>query len=228
MNNVIDKPKDWGALFDAFYYHFLLRDFMGKIIPGITFIFAISIIVTDYFLIQEANSSVLYVTNYLLNLSFWTWIILLVVSWIIGLGIQSIAEFLRLIRYYPKYKDEEKENILTESEWHKMYVHFQNNATKNERKEFERMVVIKEACGNMYVSLGFSLIIILISHYLVMIIENFNTIGLLFLTIIFILSLRKFHYIHVGRQFNIMSKCKSMAQFFQTNTNRTKKNQKKS
>ena len=134
--------EDLAALFDAFYTRFVLRDLLAKITPGAIVLVAIFTI----FIWQPEN-----VAHYLAGLTFWAWTILLAFSWITGMTIQSIGEFLGMIRYYPK-KDK-KDNELDRKEWYKLRVEFSKWATPDEERVDERFIVIKEACGNGSIAL---------------------------------------------------------------------------
>jgi len=185
---------------------------MGKIIPGIFFILTISVIITDLIIID--SSSIIFIKENLVKFSLWYWIVVFGIAWITGISIQGIAEKLKLIRYYPKYFNKEKKLALTQNQWHEMYIHFKNNASDDEKKDFERMVVIKEACGNSYVSLLISLFIISLYYYPTFLKDLIIYLPLIVIAIIIILSLCIFHFTHVERQYSIMKQCDCMKKYF--------------
>lgn len=148
----------WQAVFRNLYTGFLLRDFAGKIVPGCYLLFSICI------LFQEPKKLFQFLTK---DLPAFTLIFLAGFSWIVTLGTQSLAEGLGIWRYFP---DEVKttapasprigfwRNLLTrgdDSSFDKDTLQidaFQSKATEDEKQQYERFVVIKEACGNLFVA----------------------------------------------------------------------------
>src|SRR3989338_2411328 len=129
MNNLV-------GLFDALYSRLLLRDVFGKILPGMVVIF--SILASFY--------SVTQIKTLLLEMNFWLWLILLGAAWISAFAVQSLGEFLKVIRYHNKN---------THKEFYKERYEFNKCVNSSEeRLQLERLVVIKEACGNGYLALA--------------------------------------------------------------------------
>lgn len=116
-------------LLTIIYNKFYLRDLFGKIVPGLVLFLSIYIAVDHY------------LHNIGLQLNWILIIILLGSSWVLGFCVQSFGESIFLIRYYTK-------NYNTESEFYKCYILFQDKASTSEKENLERLVVIKEACGN--------------------------------------------------------------------------------
>lgn len=138
---------------DALYTRLLLRDIFGKIIPG------------------SALLSALYVAFYSLDefkfavacLTFIPGMAVAGISWILAFIVQSVGEFRvygkSLIRAYPK-------KYSSYSDWAKQRVKFRN-ARLDERhyQQNERYGIIREACGNTYVSIVLSTIILILDHW---------------------------------------------------------------
>jgi len=110
-----------------------------------------------------------------------------------------------LIRYYPKSINLEQE--------YKLIKEFKKNASEFENHRHERFQVIREACGNGYVSFSISTIIIIVRvllNYLTIekyfLQDIYSKIILLIVIILLIYFLRKMHFIHVHRQ-HIYTKC---------------------
>ena len=116
------------------YNRFYLRDLFGKIVPGL--IFCISI----YLTVNQSLLKMSVQVNLILA------IVLLGSSWVLGFCVQSFGEWIGLIRYYSKdYK--------TQRDFYKDYISFQKKAIASEKEDVERLVVIKEACGNFCTTL---------------------------------------------------------------------------
>lgn len=182
-------------IFNVIYSHFILRDLFGKIVPG-----SMVLIMLVWY---SANFSYL---EKLFDLSLWPWLILIGLAWIIGFAIQSLGEFFLGwfkwgYRYFPKVegikgKKRELEN------WYNIYViEFLNTyATENEIKLDERMVVIKEACGNGFIA-TILILILYWSHEHSIIINEFSII----LTVIGA-ALWRMHVKHFERQYELIQK----------------------
>ena len=75
---------DLKDFFDSFYQKFILRDFLAKIIPG--FILFSS-------LWWSLDSDFERLKNQIpINISFWEWVFIIGISWMLGLAIQSVGE----------------------------------------------------------------------------------------------------------------------------------------
>jgi len=151
--------ETWQAAFRNLYTGFLLRDFAGKIVPGIYLLFSVtSMFYSPADLIKENRKEVP------------VFAILLVagLAWTVTLGTQSLAEGLGIWRYFPvgsapapvipsarvgfwedlfQGGDETSFDVSTA----KVDL-FQGGATEDEKQQYERFVVIKEACGNLFIA----------------------------------------------------------------------------
>lgn len=139
--------KELESLFNAFYSRFLLRDFFGKIIPGLIFLIVISLTLIS-------REDALWHYDYLKNV--WIWIFYISISWFIGLGLQTFGTEFEISLDKPRKIDRE----LRES----IYDLYKQFADKKFEKHNERYVVIKEAMGNCSISVFFSLILIILNR----------------------------------------------------------------
>ncbi len=148
----------WQAVFRNFYTGFLLRDFVGKIVPGVLLLFSIC---TMYY---DPKKLFHYLTK---DLPTFTIIFLAGFAWTITLGTQSLADGLRIWRYFPEESQAAAivtpqlgfwKNLLTrgdDTSFDKDTLQideFQTKASEDEMQQYERFVVIKEACGNLFIS----------------------------------------------------------------------------
>lgn len=209
------KEKELASLFDAFYYRFVLRDVMAKIAPGTIVLLTISLVI---------NNSVKELVGYIRDIPFWLWVILIALAWITGIAIQAIGELsgklVGCIRYYPKYVKKSNENkskkeSITFETWHKKRNYFLNNAPHSERIEYERYVVITEACGIGCYALIFSAILMIIDGFFTFGFDSkswFNYIEP-YLTVLFVVIpsfigfLGYMHIIMVKRAYKYLSIC---------------------
>lgn len=184
-------PGQLVNIFDAFYTRFVLRDFFGKIIPGLILLcVVVGSIVELETLAAQATS-----------LSFWVWVFVLGIAWITAFAIQSLGEFLKLIRYYKV--------TVSESQWTDLTRAFREHPNYySHQQRYERLVVIKEACGNSYVALMLSGVWLFV-HRVVQdgtqaISDLVGNVDLVILIVLLILLLRRMHFVHVNRQHNLL------------------------
>jgi hypothetical protein len=151
--------ETWQAVFRNLYTGFLLRDFAGKIVPGTYLLFSVaSMFRSPADLIKEIRKDVP------------VFAILLVagLAWTVTLGTQSLAEGLGIWRYFPVgsppaqviptarvgfwrdlFQGGDETNFDASTAKVDM---FQGGATEDEKQQYERFVVIKEACGNLFIA----------------------------------------------------------------------------
>ncbi len=158
--------------FAALYNRYILRDFLGKIIPGAIAIAALYMGARG---LVEAKALVT-------TLPLGGWIAAIGASWVAGFAVQSLGEFFHLIAYYPKpyifpcgrpqriwgnIRDEislanNAQEIRTqlkdvvfgsEDQWNDFWFGVQRASDERGREIVERTVIIKEACGNSGISL---------------------------------------------------------------------------
>jgi len=180
----------------------VLRDFFGKIIPGLIFLSTIVVCVA------WEDISLSEFTKILSSLSLFGWLAIFGAGWISAFGIQAFGEFFppskepnkRLIRYYPP-------QFPNDEAWYKFRLEFQNTASKEDLIDVERLVVIKEACGNGYVSLALSLVFAIsciILRYREYGPELRIAIPVFLMWVFIIYYLWKMHKLHVERQHKYM------------------------
>lgn len=115
------------------YTNFLLRDFFGKIVPGIIVVISVlSFFLSFSSLVHYFNSITLHVQLFLLGL-----------AWILAHALQQIGYKLRITSFSNMGGEEFVESVLK----------FKNKASVDEKTLYERYVVVKEACANGALSL---------------------------------------------------------------------------
>ncbi|MCH7761148.1 hypothetical protein IIA15_07100 [candidate division TA06 bacterium] len=153
-------------IFDAFYTRLVLRDIFGKVFPGLVVLLAFG----EWF---KPTDELL---EWLHDLSLIQAAALVAASWIAGFVVQSLGELRgegigRLIHYMPRLEHEqnrqrnnaESEKGKTEGGWDDTIQvartlrtlfreHTSGARDADQRMQYERFVVIKEACGNSYVA----------------------------------------------------------------------------
>ncbi len=125
-------------LIEALYSRFLLVDVFGKIIPGFVVLYSA---VMTFWSAPPALESV----N---QLGLWGWPVVFGLSWALGLGIQSLGQWVRLAHEF--------ENLGT---WYEQRARFQRIAQEAEVQQISRLLVIREASGNGCTALVTSLVI---------------------------------------------------------------------
>jgi hypothetical protein len=137
----MDKGEN---IIDAIYSRFVLRDALGKMVPG------------SILLATIIGSNIPWPPNIDLikAVPVWAWLGFFGISWIVAFGLQSLGEKVKLIQYLPKCTDVDT--------WYSKYMQFRMNAKTEGLREHERMVVIMEACGNAAIALGASFVFLLI------------------------------------------------------------------
>jgi len=138
--------SDLTSLFDALYTRLLLRDFFGKIVPGSFIILAIVISLPPYSDLYFRDGKMLRV-HVILALA-----IFLGVAWIIAFAVQAFGETFKLIKWHGEK---------TDREFLKKRVDFGRRASCRESQQLERLIVIKEACGNGFLSLLLGVLILI-------------------------------------------------------------------
>ena len=156
----------WALIFRNLYTGFLLRDFAGKIVPGLLLIFSIASLFkkpADLYEEAKAEVPVFFV------------LLLAAFAWILTLGTQSLAEGLGIFRYFPVFSQTQNSATVPKPSTTAKSAGFMSNlfspgpdatfdkdtldvdefqakASEDEKQQYERFVVIKEACGNLFVA----------------------------------------------------------------------------
>lgn len=191
MNDIV-------TIFDAFYSKFVLRDFLAKIVPGLILLASIAI---------SLAPSISFIITYVVSMSFWCWIAIFGMAWIASFAVQSFAEKYGFIRYYPEELDETR--------YYNEQITFSEISSILEKQIVERFKVIKEACGNSYVTLSIALILLAMDRILDTLssgvpllpriysdLLNIGDVSIILLGTIYFLH--KMHFIHVNREYNYM------------------------
>jgi hypothetical protein len=139
------------AVLNGLYTSFILRDFAGKVVPGAFFAFSV------LSLFYKPKDIIAYVSQVpVVALAIW-----LGFSWTYTLGVQSLAEYIGIWNYFPH--DTTGTNALHQTPRAKFIldqlriVDFLRIACPDEKNQYERFVVIKEACGNLFLSISMSI-----------------------------------------------------------------------
>jgi hypothetical protein len=184
-----------GSIFENLYSRFILRDLFAKMAPGF-----IAILATSSFMFGSLKC-VYYISA---ELNFWHWILLLAFSWIVGFILQQGGISVNFLRddIYKYYKRGEGKKLIRYFRLEKKLLNSYDHEFKQAR---ERVIVLKEACGNVSMALIYSGIFLFRSIYLhsrhgaseVMIgKEIFMLVAILVSAII----LRKAHLYHATRE----------------------------
>gem|GEM_PF-4304646 len=154
------------------YVKFVLLDLMAKVAPGAffiisTFLAVVAIGVENSQPILRTYNNLF--TNILTDVSVWTFIIFIVFSWVVGFAIQCLGEWIGIIKY--GWDDEDKPTASgfrlyfiarpNPTPFERKTVEFNKVATNDQKIRYQRLVAIKEACGNMSIALGLSGILLL-------------------------------------------------------------------
>ncbi len=119
------NPNTPTSFFEALYTHFILRDFIGKIVPGGMFLYIL-------WLIMGTDPSL----HFMKDVSGFVVAGLAGLCWIIALPLQQFAVFAARVLFRSEFLDSETT------------IKFRRVATNHERSKYERFVISKEASGN--------------------------------------------------------------------------------
>ncbi len=135
------------GLFDAFYDRLVLRDFFGKIIPGLMLLSAIYICLPA----TIENTPKLFFVQGISNLG---WLAIAGLAWLLSFSVQSFGESVGQSIPYPKNA------FSSEGKYFDFKIRFDEVALPGEKTQRERYVVIREACGNGYLAIFISLVLL--------------------------------------------------------------------
>jgi hypothetical protein len=182
----MEQPKNGLGIL---YFHFILRDLFGRIVPGFALLSSVGFSLSPSKALAAYN-----------ELSAGMWIVLLSASWTIGYALQALGESHGWILNRP---EQVHENIALTREM----VFFQIAAAE-EKWNYDRLASIKEACGNGYLALSLSLLLVAICS-LIRALQNKSILhveDILLAVIIMILAvgaiwyMRNMHRVHSDRQ----------------------------
>jgi hypothetical protein len=194
--------SDLKDLFESFYSKFVLRDFFGKVIPGLVLLLATAV----------AVSAPYPVASYVQSMGLISAIAILGLSWLAGFTAQSVGEAVGLIRYYPRRNELGK--TLTDRDAYKIRIE-SDRLAPDQRHQLERLVVIKEATGNGHVALLLAALILIADGLLEVVRaqadlsewlwSEFLRAGPVFVfVVVAVVSLARMHWIHVQREWDWM------------------------
>ncbi len=133
---------DWNKLFECFYRRFLLRDFLGKMVPG-----GIVVGACCHGVCGQAAETIPLVV----------WIFLAGVAWLAGFAIQAISEL--LLPWRPIMNGEHAEEQVEER------LDVLGRFSEDGRRDFERLVVVEEICRNGAMALVLLVVIALAKSF---------------------------------------------------------------
>ncbi len=174
-------------IFSNLYNHFILRDLFAKITPGFILLFSFYCSISKYI-----------TNNVFTDITLFKAIIILALSWIIGISLQSFGEFTTIItiNHYIAKIDNKEKRIKNIDNWISLKNHFLNNASAEKIKFVERMTLIKEASGIFAISLFVSSSLIIASYYnVIFCIDCITKVLIFIITIIIIISLLRMNYV---------------------------------
>jgi hypothetical protein len=182
---------DLKHLLDSFYDKLVLRDLVGKVVPGIAFIFSlvaglIGIDILDHLLDK--------MTPFL-------WIVVVGFAWLLGFALQALGEVTHFLRTHPEGKTSfeiDPKPPWTRESFYELWAEFHDKSSQHEKIHAERLNVIKEACGNATISISSALFFACIGIWKRII--DFTTISpFLFVGLILSGLLLKMHVTHIER-----------------------------
>lgn len=140
------------SIIDNLYKKFFLRDFLGKIIPGLVLL-STAVFVND----REFK-------NITIDFHWWVWIGLLGVAWVVGFATQVGRELILYIAI--RTRNDRLLETNTIEEWYAKYFKFSNKAKSRYRETLERFIVIGESTGNLGVALIIPSMVGYFTHYI--------------------------------------------------------------
>ena len=139
------------------YEGFFLVDVLGKVVPGLVF-------VVIWASVLKGSTSA--VVNDVHELSAWVWLFLGGVGWLAGFGLQGLGEIFWITTYFPKQPHVWAETA--EAQIKKHYRERREAALKGretDRRELERLTVIREACGNGGIALLLGVLLVVFAGF---------------------------------------------------------------
>jgi hypothetical protein len=115
--------ETFGRLIEAIYDRFLLVDVFGKIVPGFTLLY--SAVMTFW--------SPCHALDGVDQFGSWGWPLVFGLSWVLGLGLQSLGQWIGLADEFPNLGD-----------WYRLRARFERVAREGEVRQISRLLVIRE------------------------------------------------------------------------------------
>ena len=191
-------------LFSDLYNKFILRDFAGKIVPGMILLYSVGAM----FIGQKDTCQIVRKISPVVTA------LIAGAAWSMMLGLQAFSEVAGIWKYFPTSGSTEPEFIQKTIR----IVQFQWCATDIELLQYERFVVIKEATGNLLTVALLSIpchLFLWAGHlakgiYERKAMQNLKSCYLAFLVCILLFGLAKMNSQHVERQFQYADKVASL------------------
>ena len=152
MNDGARQSGFLATFFNAFYSRFVLRDFLGKIIPG--FILATSIGLTQ--------RSLRGMTNIFTRSEFMEWVMILSMAWVLGLFIQGFGLWLKAGKWR-LCRDLPAEYEGREDQYFERMIRLRSKSA-HARRYMERLIAARDASGNSATSVFLSVLLFLITR----------------------------------------------------------------
>lgn len=198
--------------FKSFYNRFVLRELLGKMIPGAILLGSTTVVTIDWL----DSSKEIQFTNH--AIPFVLWILFFGLSWLSGLAIQQLGEKLPgclKLRYFPpkEYRNNfesikitcKRDELLT---WYRLNTQLLASSN-NVQQQVERLGIIKDACGVGWLSIAISFIILIVCTFLsrrdtprIWFKDIFEpSIPAVIIVLILIVMLLFMHKVHVEREY---------------------------
>ena len=173
---------DGNGVVGSLYDRLVLRDFLGKVVPGAL------LVITAYWVCLSSSPTLVATVVHVSQASWGLWLLLASLGWFVGVAVQAAGETVGVIRYYPRG--------VAEAEFMGKLVALEK-ASSGARQAHERLVVIKEACGNAGIALVLSTLLILLRLWRG---QALGRVSLAVLALAAAAALLRMHRLHVARQ----------------------------
>lgn len=138
-----------GAVVESFYTRHVLRDLLGKMAPGTLFLIGL----------RSISSSFDVAIGEVTDASFAAWLVFAVLAWVAGISLQGLGSMTGRCKFLPmqysmRQKGESRKNA--DAGFSKTYarLYSASSVTKDAMQGVERLVVIKEATGNLWLAVS--------------------------------------------------------------------------
>lgn len=150
--------KELKDLFDAFYSRFVLRDFFGKMVPGLVILWGIAGSAS------HPENVIIYALSSIHGLG---WVAVFGVAWLAGFAVQGVADGTTINRMWPRFIPKDcfgETKPLSDRQFYQFERQFEQSWSVGalELRRHERNMLITEACGNGWLALLVSLLLIVI------------------------------------------------------------------
>lgn len=125
-----DTEDTANALMDALYGKLILRDLFGKIVPGFLVLSCLTLRFDSAGLLKGVVAEA----------RIFVWVVVVAISWLVALAVQSLGEAVGLIRFWPEAQKDAAQR-------YSQRIRFGRAATADERQQAERFALISEAAA---------------------------------------------------------------------------------